>query len=290
MNKFFLEYIERLKIVKTPEDVIALYCWFWDKKDEIPQAIEAANREMGLNGQYELKPDLPCLSVGSMRGLLILAANPSWNEFSNKIENDYCLTSQKNYCSVMSDFFELHPKVVKKRIRWWGKPISFIQLLPAWQQRFGQSKNSAEKWQNAHTSKLIGGWDLFPFHSESDGITQLALNEKGPTWLKNCMKESLNAAFRLSPEIILVASKSGCELTKKLLGPEVYWHEQVLSPQKKKTSVYYCRFSETTEIIAIPHQIFSAHRTFTNTEFFQAIDLMRTFSKQADPKNLRMHI
>ena len=280
LDEFISEYIERLKAIKTPEDVNALYCWFWDEKDKIPQTIEAVNEELGLSGEFELKPDLPCLSIGSTSGLLILAANPSWNEFSNKIENDYCLTSPKNYCSIMADFFELHPKVVKKRIRWWSKPISFIQLLPAWQQRFGQSKNSAEKWQNAHTTKLIGGWDLFPFHSKSDGITPLALKENAPAWLKDCMKESLNAAFRLSPEIILVASKSGCELTKKILGSEARWHEQVLSPQKKKTSVYYCRFSATTEIIAIPHQIFSAHRTFTNAEFFQAIDIMRLVSRK----------
>lgn len=279
MHKLLWEYIERMKAINTPQDVRSLYCWFWDKKDEIKPTIEAINSELDLHGEFELKADLPCLSVGSATGLLILSANPGWDESSNRLEDEFCLKSCANYCALMADFFDLHPKVLKKRTRWWGKPIAFVQLLSRWQERFGTLENSADKWEKAHASKLIGGWELFPFHSKSDRITQLALNNKGPSWLKICMEESLKAAFRLSPEVVLVASKSGCELTKMILGSEINWQEQVLSPEKKKTSVYYCRFSEATEIIAIPHQIFSAHRTFTNAEFFQAIAFMRSVSK-----------
>lgn len=161
--------------------------------------------------------------------------------------------------------------------------MSFIQLLPDWQQRFGIELSAAQKWQRAHTSRVIGGWDLFPFHSQKDGVTALALREGPTTWLRECMAESLRAAFRIGPELVLVASKAGCELTRQLLGNSVAWQSSRVGGERG-TPIYYARISPATELVAIPYQIFSARRSFKNQEVFDAVRTMRS----ADPKVLTL--
>ena len=268
-------------MVNSAADLKSLHCWFWAKKDDWIKEIEDVNKELGLTGDCELKPDLPCISIGSTEGLLILSANPGWDCSSNKTENDYCRESCLQYCSFMEGFFHYYPIVLKRKNRWWSKPMSFMQLLPTGREGFRQNGSSSEKWANAHLSKQIGGWELFPFHSKSDGVTPLALSKHGPQWLKDCMQESLLAAFRLSPKVMLVASKTGCALTRNLLSSSVQWCERQLGSGNKKTSLYYCKNLTFTEIIAIPHQIFSAHRSFTNAEIFDAVqEIRRDYSKR----------
>ena len=58
MNEFIGDYLERLRQVSSDEDVIELYHWFWDKQKEIKQTAGQINRELGLDGDYALKPDL----------------------------------------------------------------------------------------------------------------------------------------------------------------------------------------------------------------------------------------
>lgn len=275
MNPLIEEYIGKLKSVRSPDDVRELHRWFWACRDELPALVAEMNAELRLRPPYDLKPDLPCISIGSTRGLLVLAANPGWSEQNNRLENAYCLASPEQYCGLMEGFFDLHPQVVGKRIRWWSNPMSFIQLLPDWQNRFGVELDARQKWQRAHASRIIGGWDLFPFHSQKDGITTHALRDRCAGWLRDCMAESLRAAFRIGPELILVASKAGCELTRQLLGTSEVWQSHRVGPEPG-TPIYYARISATTELVAIPYQLFSARRSFKNRDVFDAVHIMRS--------------
>ena len=76
MNKFIDEYIEKLKNINNDEDLKNIYFWLWKKQNEITESALEINKSLELKGEYELKTDLPCITVGGRQGLLILSANP----------------------------------------------------------------------------------------------------------------------------------------------------------------------------------------------------------------------
>src|SRR2546425_8908167 len=116
MNEFIGDYLERLRQVSSDEDVIELYHWFWDKQEEIEQTAGQINRELGLHGDYALKPDLPCLTMGSRSGLLFLLVNPGWSEDLNRREDDYCRKSKDAYVDFFFNYFTKAPQVLGQRI------------------------------------------------------------------------------------------------------------------------------------------------------------------------------
>jgi hypothetical protein len=276
MNKFFAEYQKQLSSIHSDDDLAKLYRWFWDSKEIIKATAGEINKSLKLTGKYEIKSDLPCLSVGSTKGLLVLCANPGWKEELSPLEEACCQRSPEEYIDLMSSFFERHPDVVGKRVPWWSKPFWFVRLLKSGLERFGNAKSSEEKWHLAHTSKLIGGWELFPFHSESDGISDHICSDKhDDKWLRVCAEESVRAAIRMSPEVLLIASKVGSQIIHRLLPPDAKWRATTLS----NTQLSYCNLcnddGQATEIFSIPHQIFSAPRKFTNQDILTAANLLR---------------
>jgi len=100
MNRFISDYLEKLRSISSDENLIELYHWFWDKQDEIKHTAEEINRVLGLNGDHAIKPDLPCLTIGSRTGLLFLLVNPGWTEINQKAE-DYCRKSKDAYVDLM---------------------------------------------------------------------------------------------------------------------------------------------------------------------------------------------
>ncbi len=271
MNNFIVQYIEKLKHISSEKDIIALYHWFWDNQNQIEKTANQVNDEYSLSGEYILQPDLPCLTIGSTKGLLFLAVNPGWRKDMNEIEDSFCRQSKENYINLMLGFFEHHPNVIGKRIRWWSNALSWVKLLKDYQNRFGEL-SGAEKWEKAYSSKLVGGWELFPFHSSKDGISQYIHEAK---WLKDCAVESLRAALRLQPEVLFVASKRSWELVRVECFPDANWNDSFVVSGESKIKVSYARYSEKTEIIAIAMQILSAHRKFTNEQLIDEIENLR---------------
>ena len=174
----------------------------------------------------------------------------------------------------MKHYFKQHPIVVGKRINWWARALSSVKLLDGWQDKFGDLKG-AERWSRADETGLIGGWELIPFHSQKDGITQ-KVNEC--EWLRECARESLRAALRLKPKILFVATKHGAELLLELI-PGEYSSRKLNNGGNSVVTLMYRKYNATTEIIAIPYQIFSAPRKFRNTEIFAAVENMRRSHK-----------
>src|SRR5437763_4990563 len=172
MNQYISDYVEKLRRIISDEDVIELYHWFWDKQDEIACAAEEINRTLGLYGKYALKSDLPCLTMGSRSGLVCLLVNPGWRQELNISEDAHCRKSKDDYVDLMFNFFVKHPEVVGERITFAAQIISFVGLLREGQDRFGHIKTTTEKWQRANSSRLVGHWEIFPFHSVEDGMSQ----------------------------------------------------------------------------------------------------------------------
>ncbi len=74
------KYISRLNKLNTPADIDGLYNWFWQRRDLIPNEMGLLNEQYDLRGVFKLKSDLPCLSVGSLTGLVLLSMNPGWKK------------------------------------------------------------------------------------------------------------------------------------------------------------------------------------------------------------------
>ena len=223
MNRFISDYLEKLRSISSDENLIELYHWFWDKQDEIKHTAEEINRVLGLNGDHAIKPDLPCLTIGSRTGLLFLLVNPGWTEINQKAE-DYCRKSKDAYVDLMFNWFTRSPQILGKRIPYTASMISFIGVLRDGSARFGNPKTPEARWQRAQSSKLIGHWELFPFHSASDGLSKYVSK---CAWLSACMKESIVEAFRFQPETLIIMSKFGCDMVKTIfersLGRCYYW-------------------------------------------------------------------
>lgn len=271
MNHFVQELTTRLSHLSNDFGLAELYEWMWDHQADIHESAIQINMTLGLTGDFALQPDLPCLSIGSRNGLLVLAANPGWKPMLNAREDSYCRRSKEAYKDVMFNFFSVHPRVVGERVRWWSKPMSFVQLLRNGSSRFGKYSSASQRWLCAHQSGLIGGWELFPWHSTSDGISAHIGSQE---WLARLIRESVNAAVRFAPEVLLVASKAGFDLIRHQMLPDASWIDSEIGT-RTPTKVSYLRCTGGTDIVAIARQIFSAQRDFKNDDLFATIDSMR---------------
>jgi len=273
MNQFMGDYLERLRQVSSDENVIELYHWFWDRQDEIRRSAEEINRELGLYGDYAVKPDLPCLTMGSRSGLLFLLVNPGWSKELNQKEDGYCRKSKKTYVDFFFNYFIRSPQVLGERIRYAVNMISFVGTLRDGLDRFGYFQTPEERWERAHSSRLLGHWELFPFHSASDGLNQ---HIGQYPWLSSCMKESLGAVMRLQPELLLVMSRYGWDMLRNEVLRDQQWRDIEIGKPATRLSYWVgSGKTRTTEIVAIPRQVLSSHRICTNQEFFNAVDKLR---------------
>jgi len=272
MNKFIDEYIEKLKNINNDEDLKNIYFWLWEKQNEITESALEINKSLELKGEYELKTDLPCITVGGRQGLLILSANPGWTEKYNKKENEYCKTSPDKYVDLMFNFFEKHPNVVGISSRWWSNAMSMVEILDG-HRNFFKGLNREKKWGKVHETKMVGGWELFPFHSSKDGISSKIDDHN---WLKICAIESINAAIRLSPKVLFIASKQGYKLVRNVLCSDLTgWKDGVVSREGDKAALSLYENQNGTEIIAISRQIFTAPRKFTNIDIINGVAALR---------------
>ena len=273
MNQFIRDYIDKLQRVSSDEGLTELYHWFWDNQESIKRTAEDINRELRLDGDYALKPDLPCLSMGARRGLLFLLVNPGWSAELNRQEDEYCRKSKDHYTDLVFNFFTRHPQVVGKRIGFTAQMISLVGVLRDGAARFGHSRTPDVKWQRAQDSGLLGHWELFPFHSAKDGVTRYV--NRLP-WVSLCIKESALATLRFEPECLLAMSKEGWNLLRNELFPQADWQDDVVGSPATRLS--YCVVPgqrRNTEIVAIARQVLSSHRICTNRELFEAVNRLR---------------
>jgi hypothetical protein len=151
--------------------------------------------------------------------------------------------------------------------------ISFVETLRDGRERFGNPKTPKARWERAQASRLIGHWELFPFHSKDDGLSPRVGEYP---WLTSCMKESISAAIRLQPELLLVMSPFGWDMLRNKAFPNQQWRDTRIG--KPLTKLSYCVIrgkTRPTEIVAIRRQLLSARRICTNQDFFDAVNQLR---------------
>ncbi len=270
MNLFITKFIDKIKHINSEDDLKSLYQWLHTKQSEIAESAAEMNKAIGLCGETLLQPDLPCLSVGSLKGLVVLAANPGWSEKANSFEDAYCRASSEQYIDILLNFFKIHPKVVGERVRWWSGPIGFYNELYDEKSKF-TAMTSAEKWNAVSDERMLGGWELFPWHSSKDGIS--AQIHTTP-WLHELAKESIRALLRASPKAILVASKAGYDLIRNDLLENIKWLDSTIG-DKTRVAISYARLDSGTEIIAIQRQIFASFKVVKNVEIYAKIRELR---------------
>lgn len=271
MNAFISDFIDKIRNVQSEDDLRKMYRWLFTKQSDVTETAAEINRSFNLWGEFELKPDLLCLNVGASSGMVVLAANPGWSLEDNAREDAYCRSSVENYEDLIFNFFNTHPKVVGRRVRWWSGPINFSRELLRENNEIRQD-SSELKWRAVHESKILGGWELFPWHSISDGISPQI---KKTAWLHEFCKESILALIRLQPQIILVASKEGFDLIRHDLLDSVHWIDSEIG-QNTSVAVAYIRLESGCEIIAVRRQIFASFKVLTNQEIFNEIERLRS--------------
>jgi hypothetical protein len=215
--------------------------------------------------------------MGSRAGLLFLFVNPGWNQEQNRKEDAHCRLSKDDYVDLYFKWFTKSPKVIGKRDNYTSSMISFVGVLRDGLDRFGlgslRTAAAERKWRRAQESRLIGHWELFPFHSAKDGLTRHVT--KTP-WLFDCVKASILAALRFQPELLIVMSIHGWEILTMQVLPNQHWTETKLG--NPPTSLSYCTIlgtQRTTEIVAIRRQVFATYRICTNQELFDTVTRLR---------------
>jgi hypothetical protein len=267
MNEFIGALVSRLKTISTQNDVRSLYDWLWENQSAIATTASQINKSLGLQDPYDLQSDLPCLTIGSLSGLLLLSANPGWKPDRNIKENSYCQRSCEAYADMMFNFFNTYPREIGQRGRWWTQPMSFISMLRGQEEIHEKLGSGARRWQFIHESRQLGGWELFPWHSKKDGLTG-RVNDF--PWLREFFVESIRTAIRIQPQMLMVASKVGWHLIRNEIPELDGWHDFRLG-SKIPVQASYLQTVSGTEIVALNRQIFSAPRDFLNQELFQKI-------------------
>lgn len=272
MNRFIVDLIEQLKGISTRDDLRATYHWLWGMQQEVSDTAQAINEQLRLEPPVDLQPILPCLGVGAHSDLVILAANPGWHPARNVREQGYCVASPDAYTDMMFNFFERHPAVIGEHASWWTKAMSFVPLLPGRTEAQAAPQSVAAKWRGVHEDRILGGWDLFPWHSKQDGIT---CRTADAPWLKDFFSESVQAVLRLGPKVLFVTSSAGYRLIRDNLLPMEPWSDFTLGSRRPAKGCY-ARTASGTEIICVSAQLFgNAFRDFKNEDLITKIRELR---------------
>lgn len=270
MHVLLTEYLTRLRTIQSRQDLIALYYWLWDRATQLENAVDVLNSSLDLTGDRRFTHDLPTVGIGGFRGLVVLGVNPGWRADLNAREDAFCRLSKENYVDLMLGFFKTHPEVVGIHIHWWAHALSYAPLVDEWRDTY-RNLEGLDRWRAAHTSQLVGGWDLIPFHSESDGVTTSLSTDN---WVRTCALESIRALERLHPESVLVASKAGTRLARTLLYPALPWSDATLGTGRLRAALSRAVTPGGVEIITLSRQL-SAPRNFTDAELIAGVRALR---------------
>jgi hypothetical protein len=259
---FIEEYRSCLQDVKTMDDLKRLYKWFWDRRHDLDQIAAEMNQALGIRGEkYMFKAFLPVLHCGPTDQLTVTSFNPAYH----KCITEACaarLTSFERYWTYVDRFLtegpiceQVNPDVMPELPRYWRMGLWWVQLLRKPLTGYGDTNSMAVRLEIAAKERVIGGWELFPFYSQADGLSGRL--SKYP-WLKNCFQDSVQAILRLGPETLLVSSREGYDIVVEDLLPNETWLLDQLEHNPRPVCVAYCRpEGSRTEIITIRWQILS---------------------------------
>jgi hypothetical protein len=271
--RFVTEYTKRLSDVANanePEQRLkALHFWAARQRfEERDRAAQALNRCLGLRGEQELHGDLPCITAGSRKGLVIMSANPGWGKAASVELESSCAGKPHAYWRRTTNYFRETPIVFRNK-RWWGRAIPYLELLPG---SGYDGQHGDDAWEFAHCSGKFGSWELIPIPSSKDGATTKLCRCEALTELA---KASVRAVLALRPRLLLVGHKYVSEFVPKL--DSETWHKHSLPGN---VSLKYRGSIDRGEIVLIPLQFLSAPRKFTLEDVVDALTCLRSGRSQ----------
>jgi hypothetical protein len=168
----------------------------------------------------------PTTAIGSLRNIVILAANPGFGEGnSGEIALRQDPHGNRSFCS---DFFTRHGDH-SRNIDWWKRVVAFAFEASTGQcPKFFRSATDDRTPSEQRYSALwawagegnVGAVDLIPFHSAKDGLTHRLVGPLGRKGARSDLLDALaNAAvatidmvLRLGPRLVVVGSPAGATL------------------------------------------------------------------------------
>ena len=263
---YLLDYIKQLKNVEAEADIYGpVLDWQLKQLNQGVQAncVAQLNQDLGFlpGSPYLLQPaHIPTTAIGSLRGLVVISANPAYDAELNRLEHDARVAGDNAaFCRYI---FRTYPALLRRTIRYW------TQVMGVWRLAFlpmqPHLENGHARWIRAHNEDwAIGGVDLIPFHSSKDGVTP-RLGPNGHEQLREVALETLRMVCRLPAEVrdgdhmrgrlVLVASNLGNQLVNRLAANK----EVVKIPWANATyGMTAYRGANDNLIISVPYQIFS---------------------------------
>jgi len=262
LRDFLEKYVLELRKLRKPDDLKGLYQWFWEQKSSYPEVTNQMNEDLCLKDETKLESDLPVLGSGKVtcfgknrKGTLLLSVNPAWIKGISQVENNHCLNSLDHYMGFQLEFFSQFPAVMGIPNRFWNEALEFFRVFHDWDKTYGVL-NQDSLWKLAACEPLLGGWELFPFHSHQDGLSWKIHKKE---WLRQCMIESSRAAKRMGPKVLFIASAAGAKLSELLFPSKTWKHDSILSGTGNfKTSISYDKHDDGLEIYTVNRQVFSS--------------------------------
>ena len=280
------DLIEQLSNIRDTDSLNNFHRWFWQWWHPKSKTMASElNAKLMFRGDQVIQSDVGYLCVGRPTDIVLLSMNPGYDQENNEKEMD-SKKEVESYLNFVENYFAEYPEIVKKKGRFWSNAIGFAARIGGssgdpkgnnW--KYAAGINKPENWRS------IAGWELFPFHSTSDGFSQhLSKALMGPypsdspesvvLWLAQA---SVQALFRTAPKEIIVASQQGVSLVYQALRDPKYledlkvdaveWQEPFLAMGKKgakKTPRVSCstvvlkhQSKKETIVHLIPRQLFS---------------------------------
>ena len=211
---FLSEYLDLINEVKSEASLQSLsqslYAQWYGG------AVEAGthwlNRYLRVGPVTELIPVLPTTSVGSTRGLVVVSANPRFSKVTGQ-EKQSASRSAEKFWHVTRNLFSAHylaGGVGAGQAPFWNKALRAApKICPS----LGLEGLAEGTWHSrlraAGEIDLIGGWDVFPFHSEQDPFAPFLRKHPRDSVIRPLAEASINALLRLAPKTLLMAVSTG---------------------------------------------------------------------------------
>lgn len=287
--QYLEDYIGALDAISHQDRVYSeLSDWHFKTKPGLISAVSELNDELGLTDRYQLRPHIATTAIGRLdRELIVMSANPGYSarpmmgnperQSKSALEDSHRSANTLQNAEFCRHFFEKYPTVSGGSSPYWTKVMRLLTCYQGGENHVPHSR--IRLWEMTAQADILGGIDLLPFHSTSDGVTRRLYGKGSHRQLRNVALATLRMALRLSPKRILVTSRPGHELITDLIEAL----EQPLTRQEIKHG--HSLYAQTrswkinsgrTTIISFPYQIFSGsfrHKQagYTHTAFAEVL-------------------
>ncbi len=248
---------------------------------------DEANKTLHLAKEQRLVADVGYLAVESAlqpasserQTYILVSTNPGWNEQTSARERKQKGYSARTTASAPVDldqyerfrshfFPEWHERVIAPTSvgngAWWTRANRFLHEVAG-----VEHPGVAGQW---HASLDAIGWELWPFHSASDGLTAASSS----SWpLQRFAGESLRAALRMPSKGVVVASRAGFDILRGQLHSECH-----LEFERHVGDVFCMGVTHRPtrrRVVSVRRQIFSRWGVLSKIDQRQVVALCREF-------------